>query len=217
MITVPEATKTIVERSRYLSEAISKNLINLSSLARYIKPELKEMLQKEVSESSIIMALKRLKTHFKPKHQYSNIFKASPEMILHSNLIARYVADSKQLDHKYNKFFDIINKETKHFLIATRNITETTIIASRDLQEEFDKILEGAEIIEELVPLSSITIRLPKEALTTPGVYYFLLKSLAWEGINIIEIISTAHELTLVFDDKDTTRAFAILKSLFPN
>lgn len=56
MITVPEATKKIVERSRYLVEAMSKGLINYSSLARYIKTELEQMLLKPVSEASILMA-----------------------------------------------------------------------------------------------------------------------------------------------------------------
>ena len=50
MITVPEAAKKIVMRSRYLSEAMSKGIINNSSLARYIKPEIEEMLLKKVRE-----------------------------------------------------------------------------------------------------------------------------------------------------------------------
>ena len=45
MITVPEATEKIVKRSRYLSEALSKDLINISSLSRYIKPEIEEIIE----------------------------------------------------------------------------------------------------------------------------------------------------------------------------
>ena len=86
MITVPEATKKIVERSRFLSEAISKRLINYSSLARYIKPELEEMLFKKVSQGSIIMALKRLESEFVPKYNPQNVFGEAPEMNIRSNL-----------------------------------------------------------------------------------------------------------------------------------
>ncbi|KKR14834.1 MAG: hypothetical protein UT44_C0049G0001, partial [Candidatus Levybacteria bacterium GW2011_GWA1_39_32] len=32
MITVPEATEKIIRRSRYLSEALSKDIINISGL-----------------------------------------------------------------------------------------------------------------------------------------------------------------------------------------
>ena len=47
MITVPEAVGKIVGRSRYLAEAMSKGIINNSSLARYIKPEIEEILIKK--------------------------------------------------------------------------------------------------------------------------------------------------------------------------
>jgi aspartokinase len=51
--------------------------------------------------------------------------------------------------------------------------------------------------------------------LNTPGIYYFFLKSLAWEGVNIIEIISVEDEVTLVLEDKDAQNAYTILQSLF--
>ena len=51
MITVAQATEKIIYRSRYLSEAISKGLINTSALARYIKPEVDEILIKQVKSS----------------------------------------------------------------------------------------------------------------------------------------------------------------------
>src|SRR5579885_828585 len=97
MITVPEATKKIVERSRYLSEAMSKGLINLSSLARYIRPEIEDMLMKDVSEASIIMALKRLEPYFKPKFKHTDIFKTPPEMIVRSNLVELTLNNSETL------------------------------------------------------------------------------------------------------------------------
>ncbi len=154
MITVPEATKTIVMRSRYLSEAMSKGIINNSSLARYIKPELEEMLIKKVSNSSIIMALNRLSSEIKPKYFSGNIFETPPQIVARSNI-----------------------SETNH--------------------------------------LSSITITMPKEAVKTPGILYFFIKSIAWEGINIKDIKLSTEELTLIFEEKDINRAFDIIQSLF--
>jgi hypothetical protein len=46
-------------------------------------------------------------------------------------------------------------------------------------------------------------------------VYYFLLKSIAWEGINIIGAAPTKSEFTLFFEDKNVNWAFEILSSLF--
>lgn len=85
MITVPEATKTIIMRSRYLSEAMSKGILNNSSLARYIKPEIEQMLIKNVSNSAIIMALNRMSTEIKPKYFTGNIFKTAPKIVVNSD------------------------------------------------------------------------------------------------------------------------------------
>lgn len=150
MITVPEATNKIVMRSRYLSEAMSKGIINNSSLARYIKPEIEEMLIKPVSQSAIIMALNRMSTKIKPKYFAGNIFKTPPQITVRSDVSA-----------------------------------------------------------------SSITISVPKEAVKTPGVLYFFIKSLAWEGISILEIKTSTNEIVMNFEKKDINRAFAIIQSLF--
>lgn len=215
MITVPEAAKKIIERSRYLAEAISKGLINYSALARYIKPELEEMLFKDISESAIIMALKRLEPQFQPKFKQSNVFKTSPEMIVRSNLTELTFNNSERLTKKLSDIFELHAAHQKYFFALTEGITETTIIASKDLVESIKKILNGESIVAQYQNLSSLTIRQPKEITYTPGIVYFFLKSLAWEGINIMEVVSTYLELTLILEDKEVNRAFAILKSLF--
>jgi aspartokinase len=55
------------------------------------------------------------------------------------------------------------------------------------------------------------------DTVETPGVYYPILKALAWAGINFIEIISVSSELTIIFRDKDVDRAFSVIKGLIGN
>lgn len=217
MITVPQATKTIVERSRYLTEAISKGIINYSSLARYIKPELEQMLLKPVSEAAILMALKRLEKELQPKFVPLTIFQIAPDMIVRSNLLELSIQNSEKLADNFRQLFEAHKKNQSSFFTITEGLSETGIIVSRDLEKEVKEILKDEEILFEFPHLSAITIRMPKENITTPGVYYFFLKSLAWEGINIIETISTPLEISLILEDKDINRSFEILKSLFGN
>ena len=214
MITVPEVAEKIIKRSRYLSEAMSKGLINNSSLARYIKPEIEEMLVKKVNASSIIMALNRLQKTLGPKPKYSNIFKSTPTMTTRSNLVILNISNSQSLKEKYEKILEIDNGQ-KHIFSFTRGVSELTIIVSTEMSNETKKILNGEKMTSEIRNLSSITIHLPEEATQTPGVFYFFLKSLAWEEINIIEVVSTESEFTLIFEEKYINKAFSILKSLF--
>lgn len=216
MITVPEATKQIIERSRYLVEALSKDLINYSSLARYIKPELEKMLYKDVSEASIIMAIKRISEEIKPKFAPLTIFTTTPEMIVRSNLLELTFNNSESLRAKYKLLSEMYSEKNKYYFTLTEGVFETTIIISKDLQEQVKNALATEQLASENDNLSAITIRLPKGNVETPGVYYFFLKSLAWEGVNIIEIVSTPNELSIILEDIEVNTAFGILKSLFP-
>lgn len=57
-------------------------------------------------------------------------------------------------------------------------------------------------------------MQLPVSSMPVPGVYYPILKALAWEGINVVELVSAGTELTFFFEDKDVTRALAAIRVL---
>ena len=57
-----------------------------------------------------------------------------------------------------------------------------------------------------------ITHYLPHEKTEIAGYYYYILKRIAWEGINIVEILSTTNEFSIILDETDVDRAFAVLK-----
>lgn len=217
MITVPEAAEKIIKRSRYLYEAISKNLINLSALAIYITPEIEDMLLKKVSKASVIMAIRRIKLKLrkKPQSKYKDIFKSPPEMIIRSNLSLISSINSDDLYKNCVDFFNSHPIQRKHFFTLTEGLSETTIVLSTSLKKEFINNLEKENIIIDIDNLSSITIQLPKEVTVSSGVFYFFLKSIAWEEINLVEMISTTFELTFLFNSKDINKAFSVLKSLF--
>ncbi len=213
MITVPEGVKKIVERSRYLSEALSKNIINHSSLARYIKPELESMLIKDVSNGSIVMALQRLQKQLKPKIKSEEIFKTPPEMMVRSGMFLSIIQRTNETEEEIGKLF--LHRIKGSFSSVTFGATEFQIVGNAHLLGKLNDSLDKKFIISINENVSQITIYLPEEASKTPGVYYFFLKSLAWEGINIVGIAATKTEFTLFFNDEDINRAFEILSSLF--
>ena len=149
MITVPEATKNIISRSRYLTEAISKGIINNSSLARYIKPEIEEMIKKSASMPSIIAAINRVSSTIKPKYIKSDIFKSSPEMILRSNLTLLSLANSSSLEEKYDSLLKLPN--SRHFLSLTKGSFETSMVISDEL---IKKVFSGRMVKENTILLN---------------------------------------------------------------
>jgi aspartokinase len=65
-----------------------------------------------------------------------------------------------------------------------------------------------------LKELASITLKLPKNNLEQSGIYYFILKQLAWADIPVQEIISTTNEMTIVVKEADVNKTFSILMDL---
>jgi hypothetical protein len=214
MITVPQAVEKIINRSRYLTEALSKDLINTASLARYIKPEVEDLTFKGVTIGSIAVAIKRMQKSFSKGYRKITVFAEAPDMIARSNLTLLYVKNSDSLLSKLSE----VGKNSQEFkkkALFTYGRAETAILTNKINLDNIKTTLQKEEISQTFPNVSSITIHLPKEAVGSPGIFYFFIKSLAWESVNILDILSTQTELTLIFEPKDMNTAFAILRSLF--
>lgn len=212
MITIPEIVEQIIRESPYLEEALSRGIINYSGLARVIKPQIEDILFKNIKEGAVIMALKRLSKQRHGKSKVEKIFKQSPDMIVRSNLTEFTLEKTDSLSNKLEKLMGLISNQHRYFFSIIEGVFETAVIASDDIKIEVERILKGENIIHKISGLSSITIKLPDDNVTTPGVYHFIFKSLAWENINIIEVASTYSEITIILDNKEVDKAFSILK-----
>jgi len=215
MITVPSAVEQILKKRPFIEEAFSQELINLSSLARLILPEVRELTFKEVKEGAILMALKRLPKTLRSASRIKDVLGKSHDLIARSNLAEFTVLNSDFSVEKHKKIIEEAEETKKYFLTITQGVFETTIIVSKELKEKIEEILEKGKVISQFDNLSSITIRLPGKTVLTPGVYYTILKYLAWEGINVVEVVSTFSEFTIILENKEVGYAFSLLKSVF--
>jgi aspartokinase len=163
------------------------------------------MLGKKISDASVLMAIQRISKDFKPKYSSENIFNNPPSLTIHSGLfLLTYLGNQINLV-----------RNTGDFVLMTHGINETTLVANAKLQKQINESLNEKLIKTQINNLAAITIELPKQAIKNPSVYYFFLKSLAWEGINVMQIFTTAEELTLIVMEKDLKTALGIIQSLF--
>jgi aspartokinase len=107
-----------------------------------------------------------------------------------------------------------IGENKDYFFTISQGIFETNIVVSRNLKEKIDEIFQNENQIWMLNELASITLKLPKNNLEQSGIYYFILKQLAWADIPVQEIISTTNEMTIVVKESDVNRTFSILMDL---
>ncbi len=212
MITIPEVVEQIVVSSPFFEEGLSKKIINCSALARQLRPAIEKRLFRKVQNGAILMALRRLSRKMKHISGFNTVLSSHNDLIVRSNLVEFVMNNTDFLIDMHKYLINLAEQEEQYFMTITEGIFETTIIASNELYSQIKKVLAEGQIITELKDLSSITIRLPKENIYMPGLYYHFLKALAWKRINIVEVVSTYTEITLVLDNKEVDRAFSVLK-----
>ncbi len=221
MITTPQIVESIIKKSPFLEEALLKNLINISSLARQIQPQVQLHLeQKTLRESpiklgAIIMALKRLKANLNlTDSSVEKVLKKITDITVRSNITEYTYKNSPNLAKKQSQLLDLLTSQTNGFVTFTHGVFETTLFASNHLEQVVQKLFVSEQLVRKMAGLSSITLILPFEATEVPGVYYAILKQLAWEGISFEEIASSFSEVTIFLHQEKVDQAFSALKSL---
>ncbi|MFO0495912.1 MAG: aspartate kinase [Flavobacteriia bacterium] len=216
MNSIGKITEDLINRSPFLREAMTDDLINISALARKLKPEIEEIVGKEVKEGAIIMAIKRMTPglYHRLNLKITKVMGDLGDFLVRSNLIDYTYENSETLKIKQSELIQEINKDNDSFFALCKGITETTFIVNSQKKEDVERIFKNEKLKSNTNDLASVTVKLPKINTEIYGIYYYILKHLAWEGINIIEIVSTSNEFTVVVKQDDVDKAFKILMQI---
>lgn len=212
MRTIAEATRDVVFRNPFLAEALSAGVVNLSALSRKIKPQVEEIVMNRIQLGAIVVALKRLLGQL-DKDGAKFWIEGLGDLTVRSGLVEWTFSNSDSLMNCQARFFRQM-KDRGFFCSLSQGVLETTLVAPASLEKEITRIFRKERLLAKFTHLASISIQLPKEIVDTPGVYYSILHSLAWEGLNVVEVLSTYTELTVIFHQRDIDRAFSALKKL---
>lgn len=216
MKTISSVVEHYIKSKPFLLSSLSQGIINLTSLARLMMPELEVHLGKEVKQGAVVMSLKRLSEEldFKINHKISKVLKNIGEITVRSSLTDYAFVISDTLLDNQAKLLSEINQLQDIFYTSSRGVNETNIITSASVGSSIDALFKQEKLTLKIENLSSITVKLPQENISTPGVYYYIFQRLAWEGIIIHEVISTTNEFTIVVGDDQIDVAFKVIKDL---
>jgi hypothetical protein len=216
MKTVSSIVENYIKTKPFLLNALSLGIINLTSLSRSIMTELESEFGKEVKQGAVVMALKRLteELDFRLNHKINKVIKNIGEITVRSALTDyTYVVSDTVLNKQADLITDI-NSLPDIFYTSSKGVNETNIVVSNSVNHLVEKHFSSEKLIQKLENLASITVKLPKENIVVPGIYYFIFQRLAWEGIIIYEVISTSNEFTFLVSENEVDVAFKVIKDL---
>lgn len=216
MKTVSSIVENYIKTKPFLLSALSQGIINLTSLSRNMMVELEVELGKEVKQGAIVMALKRLSIDldFRLNHRIVKVLKNIGQITVRSSLSDFTFAVSETILNKQAALISEINNHTDIFYTSSRGVSETNIVVSESVSQFVIQHFAEEKLLQRLDNLASITIKLPKDNVSTPGIYYFIFQRLAWEGIIINEVISTSNEFTILVNENEVDVAFKVIKDL---
>lgn len=216
MNSIGKITEELINKSPFLREAMTDELINISALARKLRPEIEEITGKEVKEGAIVMAIKRMTPglYHRLNVKITNVMGDLGDFLVRSNLSDFTFENSETLKTKQADLIHEINKENDTFFTLCKGVSETTFIVNTQHEELIKRMFGNERLKSHTGDLASVTVKLPQVNTEIYGIYYYILKHLAWEGINIVELVSTSNEFTIVVKQDDVDKAFKILMQL---
>lgn len=216
MKTIAATVVDYIKTKPYLSSALSDGIINLTSLARTIQDDIEERTKKPVKPGAIVMALKRISdtADFVQTKQIIKVLKNLGDITVRSSLVDYSFLISDSLLVAQSNLLKEIEQKKEVFYTSSRGVSESNIIVSHNIAPHVDELFKDESCFSKTENLSSITMKLPSENVTIPGIYYFIFQRLSWEGVNINEVISTSNEFTILMHEDQVNTAFTVIKNL---
>lgn len=214
MVTVSHIVKKIVNEQPFVEEALSNGIINIANLAENLQPAIEKELGKTIKLPAVVMALRRYSEEIS-RHRKHAAFDYSGELIIKTNIGDFTVVKTTTLMAKLRTIHNLVNLERGDTLNVIIGNNEVSIIISNKHEEKLKSFLSGEKILNKEQNLVSLAIIFKSEKFTdTPGVIFNVVRKLAWENINIYEIVSTMTELTFILSKKDSMKAYNVLQDV---
>ena len=179
-----------------------------ASIASYVKtiidrsPFISDMLIQDIASYS------NLALSIKPKVEELNY-----EIQMKTNIYDVNLRRNDLFAEKLPEIYSSVHTDRGDFINVTIGSHEITLSVSENCRENVDRILSGFDIVHSYTDLVALTIVFHGDYIQTPGITYLAVRKLAWEHINIIEIVSTMNVLTFIVSREDSHRAYQALEA----
>ena len=216
MLSIATKVEQIVSESAFLTEGMALGLINLSELARQLRPQLESDLWKPVGQAAVVMALRRLSERL-PQQGKAQPIMLPPrmgELTTRTELTISTYRLSDNSNECQRRLLALAEPYPGMFVSVTRGVHEMLVVCSRPLSHMVEEAFGAERLLARADNLTALTLRLNPETRGTPGVYHAVLKKLAWDKISVVNMMCTYSELTILLEQSQTGAAFSVLSQI---
>ena len=217
MTSIQKIVNDLIQQQPFIEEALAQGLINHNELGRKLKGQVELNLKHEVNETADSMAVRRNSKQITDEVQIKNKIELDDaDIIIRQGLFEFTVHKTPETIEIVRKIHDParIPVSPRDFLTVTYGMYEITIVTNQRFKPELEILFNESMRKKIIDHLSALSIKLPPDASEGVGLYYIITKALAWNNINIVEIISTWSELTLIIQDDKINLSHEVIQGL---
>ena len=209
---IAKITRDLIESDLSIQDSIARDYVNISGVARLLKPKIEKISKTNVNEEAIITAIKRIT----PK--YNSVSNEIMEIISKSSINVRTgVSKLSVVKNKRNqeKIRNAMINNKEEFIQISEATSALTVIYSQEFRKELTRRFNNAEILEDSVNLAAIIVHSPIEVINIPGFVFTIYGQVAKRQINIEDTVSCFTDTIIVVKTKDVAMTFSALNELF--
>ncbi|MDG6990900.1 MAG: hypothetical protein JRM99_05705 [Nitrososphaerota archaeon] len=211
---VARAVKEEIDSDLSIQDAIARDYVNLSALARVLVPRVAARTgrkAKGVSEVGVATALKRLRASYMP---------ASPRVtkVIAGSVVNVRTRVSRLSVERTRRTLQtvtaLLSANHDDFIQVSESPSYITMIFDDKLHARVKRSLAAAEVLDEGEGEAAITVHSPQEIVTTPGCISAFYNQLFRRRINVEDTVSCYTDTIMLVEMKDASRAFEALTEL---
>lgn len=199
----------IILEKPFLEEAILHNYLNLTAFSEYIRPYIQKELQKDISVHAIKMAFSRFDDL--RDRQMSVYAHWLQKVSTRTNLSILTLARTPKNIELITQFMIEKKRSDKHFFTIIEWVHEIDIVFAHELMSSIEEKFPSHSRVLLVSGLGLVTGELSDAEISTPWLFYAVTKRLAFHGVNIIQVLSTYHELGIIVQEIDIKKALLVL------
>lgn len=210
--TISDKITSFLDNDFIIRKCLFKNIISLRALSRYT---IKKLDLEEKNMDAVISAVRRYKKVEKEdfdgklKKLFSKI-----SIKTRSSIVDIRVQKNKRSVEKISKLNYAVDVEKGEIIRVIQAEQSITIIIDNKNLDRFYNIFSKDDIISLDKNLVEVNLQFTEEAQNVKGIVALVTSSLNAEGINIVEIMSSAPELLVIVKKEDLLKVLNVVDNL---
>ncbi len=209
---ITEQVNALLDRDFMTRRCLFRDIISLRALSRHI---IRALGLKEKNMDAVVSSIRRYKRAKKGRHE--DTLKSAFSRIAvktRGDVADIRIPKSKKYVEKINTLNTLIDMEKGEVLRVIQAEQSITIILDDKNLSKFFGIFSKADCLSIDRNLVEINLQFSEDAQNTQGIVSLVASSFNAEGINIVEIMSSAPELLLILKKSDLLKALGVVNGL---